>query len=89
MVLSSYMERREVEPGKLAGVIKAHRYDEHAKSLRIEFQDGRVWVHSGISKELYDQFCKSNQPSAFWAVAIRQAVRADGTKKIYPVVQVA
>jgi hypothetical protein len=77
---------QDVESGKLAGVIAAHRYDPIQKTLSIKFKDGRIWVHSLVSQELYNQMCASKQPAAFWATAIRQATKGESNVKLHPVV---
>jgi KTSC domain len=77
---------QDVEAGKLAGVIAQHKYDAVQKTLSIKFKDGRIWVHSGVSQELYNQMCASHQPAAFWAGAIRQATKGDSGPKLYPVI---
>jgi hypothetical protein len=84
----SVMERRKVEDGKLAGVLKSHRYDEANGTLEVEFQDGRFMVHANVPGSLYGQLCQAGQPAAFWAVAIRQARGNDyAGPLLYPVIR--
>jgi hypothetical protein len=80
---------REVEPGKLAGVIKRHRYLSTNKTLEIEFQDGRRWVHGSVPQSLYDEFAAASEPAAFWATRIRMVFEGNSTQKRHPVVKVA
>ena len=68
--------------------ISAYRYDEIAKSLTIEFRDGRKWTHANVPESLYKQFSESPHPFGFWARGIRQATGADQGNKSHPVVRV-
>jgi KTSC domain len=79
------MERIEIPaPSFMA----AHRYDELSKSLAIEFRDGRVWIHSNVPPDVYEQLRTSDFPMLTWAVNIRQALAENGHEKRYPVVKI-
>lgn len=46
-------------------------YDEAARMLEIEFNDGDTWNYSGVSRETWDAFKSSPSKGSFFHRAIK------------------
>ena len=60
------MERKRVNSSKIRGV----GYDPKTQTLEIEFSDGRVTAHTGVSPEVHRRLMAAPSPVSFYEDSI-------------------
>ena len=56
------MDRKRVNSSR----IRSAGYDEQKQTLEIEFSDGRIVSHRGVSAEVHRQFVNAPSPVSFY-----------------------
>ena len=61
------MEIRKISSGRLRGI----GYDEKARCLRLEFDNGEVLEYDGITREMWMRFSSSASPWSYYSDHLR------------------
>lgn len=60
------MERKRVNSSK----IRAVGYDPKSQTLEVEFSDGKVTAHTGVSPEVHRRFMAAPSPVSYYEDSI-------------------
>jgi hypothetical protein len=72
------MEMKKISSGRLRGI----GYDEKARCLRLEFDNGELLEYDGITREMWVRFSSSSSPWSYYCDNLRDELtprRVQGT----------
>ena len=61
------MEMKKISSGRLRGI----GYDEKARCLRLEFDNGELLEYDGITREMWVRFSSSSSPWSYYCDNLR------------------